>query len=105
MKGAQNSEGRITYWGQQPLYLASTDQLADVLELTTSSCRARFFVDEFGNISHVTFFLGTSSASCDLHFDGLGKRGPYWQPTHLTVDYDGARFATFHFEKGVQKSK
>ena len=105
IRGAQSSEGRITYWGQQPLFSASKDQLADVLELTTSSCRARFFVDEFGNISHVTFFLGTSSASCDLHFDGLGKRGPYWQPTHLTVDYDGARFATFHFEKGVQKSK
>ncbi len=105
IKGAQNSEGRITYWGQQPLYSAATNQLADVLELTTSSCRARFFVDEFGNISQVTFFLGTSSASCDLHFDGLGKRGPYWQPTHLTVDYDGDRFATFHFEKGGQKSR
>jgi len=105
IRGAQSSEGRITYWGQQPLYSASTDQLADVLELTTSSCRARFFVDEFGNIPQVTFFLGTSSASCDLHFNGLGKRGPYWQPTHLTVDYDGDRFATFHFEKGEQKSR
>ncbi len=102
IQGAHNIEGRITYWGQQPLYSASTNQLADVLELTTSSCRARFFIDEFGNISQVTFFLGASSTSCDLHFDGLGKRGPYWQPTHLTVDYDGDRFATFHFEKGEQ---
>jgi S1-C subfamily serine protease len=102
IQGAHNIEGRITYWGQQPLYSASTNQLADVLELTTSSCRARFFIDEFGNISQVTFFLGASSTSCDLHFDGLGKRGPYWQPTHLTVNYDGDRFATFHFEKGEQ---
>ena len=102
IQGAHNIEGRITYWGQQPLYSASTNQLADVLELTTSSCRARFFIDEFGNISQVTFFLGASSTSCDLHFDGLGKRGPYWQPTHLTVDYDGDRFATFHFEKDEQ---
>ena len=102
IQGAHNIKGRITYWGQQPLYSASTNQLADVLELTTSSCRARFFIDEFGNISQVTFFLGSSSTSCDLHFDGLGKRGPYWQPTHLTVDYDGDRFATFHFEKGEQ---
>ena len=102
IQDAHNIEGRITYWGQQPLYSASTNQLADVLELTTSSCRARFFIDEFGNISQVTFFLGASSTSCDLHFDGLGKRGPYWQPTHLTVDYDGDRFATFHFEKGEQ---
>ena len=102
IQGAHNIEGRITYWGQQPLYSASTNQLADVLELTTSSCRARFFIDEFGNISQVTFFLGSSSTSCDLHFDGLGRRGPYWQPTHLTVDYDGDRFATFHFEKGEQ---
>ena len=103
VQGAHKIEGRITYWGQQPLYSASTNQLADVLELTTSSCRARFFIDEFGNISQVTFFLGSSSTSCDLHFDGLGKRGPYWQPTHLIVDYDGDRFATFHFEKGEQK--
>ena len=102
-EGAQNIDGRITYWGQQPLYSTSTNQLADVLELTTSSCRSRFFIDEFGNVSHVTFFLGSSSTSCDLHFTGLSKRGPYWQPTHLTVDYDGDRFATFHFEKGEQK--
>ena len=102
IQGAHNIEGRITYWGQQPLYSASTNQLADVLELTTSSCRARFFIDEFGNISQVTFFLGASSTSRDLHFDGLGTRGPYSQPTHLTVDYDGDRFATFHFEKGEQ---
>ena len=105
IKGAQNTDGRITYWGQQPLYSTSTNQLADVLELTTSSCRSRFFIDEFGNVSHVTFFLGSSSTSCDLHFTGLSKRGPYWQPTRLTVDYDGDRFATFHFEKGDQKSR
>ena len=105
IKGAQNIDGRITYWGQQPLYSTSTNQLADVLELTTSSCRSRFFIDEFGNVSHVTFFLGSSSTSCDLHFTGLSKRGPYWQPTHLTVDYDGDRFATFHFEKGEQKGR
>ena len=99
-QGADTIDGRITYWGQQPLYSESTNQLIDVLELTTSSCRCRFFIDEFGNVSHVTFFLGTSTASCDLHFTGLSERGPYWQPTHLIVDYDGNRFATFHFEKG-----
>ena len=91
----------MTYWGQQPLYSTTTTQLADVLELTTSSCRARFFVDSFGNVIQVTFFLGSSSTSCDLYFKGLGDRGPYWQPTHLTVTNDGGRFATFIFDVGT----
>ena len=100
LKGPENIDGRITYWGQQPLYSTTTNQLADVLELTTSNCRARFFVDTFGNVVQVTFFLGSSSTSCDLYFKGLGERGPYWQPTHLTVTYDGGRFATFLFDVG-----
>ena len=101
LKGPKNLGGRITYWGQQPLYSKTTNQLADVLELTTGSCRAKFFVDTFGNVIQVTFFLGSSSTSCDLYFKGLGERGPYWQPTHLTVTNDGGRFATFIFDAGT----